>query len=148
MMNKNIEQLSVHKLSIDSIIEYGKEVNLDRHLTHIYDGLKPSYRRVALVSLEADNNKLIKTSKITADTSKYHVHGTDGLRDVAGELVRWKLLDGQGNIGLIKGLDEELKDSAPRYTEVKVSNKLKNLSKDLIPLTPSFINELGNKEVE
>lgn len=144
-MNK-IELLPINKLVMDSTIEYGKEVNLNRHIPHIYDGLKPSYRKVILSGLDLENNKLTKTSKVIADTSKYTTHGTDLLKDVAGVLVRWNIFDGQGIIGLTKALDVEQDDASPRYTEIKVNSNFRQTTKELLPLVSSTINELGNVE--
>lgn len=137
--------LPISELVMNATTEYGKEVNLNRHIPHVLDGLKPSYRKVILSGLDLDS-KLTKTSKVIADTSKYTTHGTDLLKDVAGELVRWGIFEGQGIIGLKKALDVEQGDASPRYTEVKVNDNFRKYTKELLKIAPSTTNELGNLE--
>jgi hypothetical protein len=141
----NIKDKSSDEIIKYSTVEYGRELNLNRHIPFALDGLKPSYRRVILSALEMDNNTLQKTSKLLANTSKFHVHDTDSLKGVASELVNWGVLDGQGNWGM-QGLDIELPCAAARYTEVKLNNSFKEMSKSLMKYVPTFKNELGYDE--
>jgi hypothetical protein len=132
---------------IDSYCEYGKEVNLSRHVPRMEDGLKPVYKRLILASLNQPDKK-VKTSKLLGDTmSLYHPHSTDGCIGSVSELVHAGVFEGKGSFGyksLQKGKDQP--EAAPRYTEVKLSSKLRPILSKLLPYVPTSLNELDNWE--
>ena len=134
---------------IESYCEYGKEVNLSRHVPRLEDGLKPVYKRLILASLRQPD-KRVKTSKLLGDTmSYYHPHSTDGCVGSVSELVHAGVFEGKGSFGyksLQQGKDQP--EAAPRYTEVKLSSKLRPLLSKLIPYVPTVVNELDNEEPE
>src|SRR5215831_14211016 len=125
-----------------SYIDYSMSVIVSRALPDVRDGLKPSQRRflVAMNDLNlAPGRGYRKCAKIAGDTSgNYHPHGEQvvypTLVRLAQEWVmRYPLVDGQGNFGSIDG-DAP---AAMRYTEAR-----------LTPLAVEMLNDLEENTVD
>ena len=129
---------------IDAYAEYGNEVNLQRHIPMLEDGMKPVYRRAFLGALEIASNKKVKTATVAGHTAGYlHTHGTASIEPVIAELVNAGVLIGQGNFGvpsMFRGQD--MPPSASRYTEVMVDPKWRDMVGKLLPYVPKHKNEL------
>src|SRR5919201_1878721 len=95
-----------------SYIDYSMSVIVSRALPDVRDGLKPSQRRILVAMNDlnlAPGRGYRKCAKIAGDTSgNYHPHGEQvvypTLVRLAQEWVmRYPLVDGQGNFGSIDG---------------------------------------------
>src|SRR5258708_40327484 len=95
-----------------SYINYSMSVIVSRALPDIRDGLKPSQRRilVAMNDLNLQPGRgFRKCAKIAGDTSgNYHPHGESVVYPTLVRLaqdwvMRYPLVDGQGNFGSIDG---------------------------------------------
>ncbi len=130
-----------------SYIDYSMSVIVSRALPDVRDGLKPSQRRilVAMNDLNLQPGRgYRKCAKIAGDTSgNYHPHGEQvvypTLVRMAQEWVmRYPLVDGQGNFGSIDG-DAP---AAMRYTEARLTHlaveMLNDLEKDTVDFRPNY----------
>jgi DNA gyrase subunit A len=130
-----------------SYIDYSMSVIVSRALPDVRDGLKPSQRRI-LVAMNDLNltpgRGYRKCAKIAGDTSgNYHPHGEGvvypTLVRMAQEWVmRYPLVDGQGNFGSIDG-DAP---AAMRYTEARLTplavEMLADLERNTVDLRPNY----------
>ncbi len=136
-----------------SYLDYSMSVITQRALPDVYDGLKPSNRRILVAMNDlnlAPGRPHRKCAKIAGDTSgNYHPHGEQvvypTLVRMAQEFnMRYPLVDGQGNFGSIDG-DAA---AAMRYTEARLTplamEMLADMEKDTVEFVPNYdgtINE-------
>src|SRR5262245_13808418 len=126
-----------------SYIDYSMSVIVSRALPDVRDGLKPSQRRILVAMNDlnlAPGRPYRKCAKIAGDTSgNYHPHGEQvvypTLVRLAQEWVmRYPLVDGQGNFGSIDG-DAP---AAMRYTEARLTALAVEMLNDLEKNTVDF----------
>jgi DNA gyrase subunit A len=119
-----------------SYLEYSMSVIVARALPDSRDGLKPSQRRILYAMHElnlAPGSHFRKCAKIAGDTSgNYHPHGEQVVyptlvRLAQPWLMRYQLIDGQGNFGSIDGDPP----AAMRYTEARLHKAAVDLLDDL-----------------
>jgi len=139
-----------------SYIDYSMSVIVSRALPDVRDGLKPSQRRI-LVAMNDLNltpgRGYRKCAKIAGDTSgNYHPHGEGVVyptlvRLAQGWVMRYPLVDGQGNFGSIDG-DAP---AAMRYTEARLTHlaveMLADLEKNTVNLRPNYDETLEEPTV-
>lgn len=131
----------------DSYMRYSMSVIISRALPDVRDGLKPSQRRILFAMRQLNlgpNGKHRKCAKISGDTSgDYHPHGEMVIyptlvRMAQGWVMRYNLVDGQGNFGSIDGDDA----AAMRYTEARLtsasSELMEDLDKDTVEMVPNY----------
>jgi DNA gyrase subunit A len=130
-----------------SYIDYSMSVIVSRALPDVRDGLKPSQRRI-LVAMNDLNlvpgRPFRKCAKIAGDTSgNYHPHGEQVVyptlvRMAQPWVMRYPLVDGQGNFGSIDG-DAP---AAMRYTEARLTpmavEMLTDLEKNTVDFRPNY----------
>jgi DNA gyrase subunit A len=130
-----------------SYIDYSMSVIVSRALPDVRDGLKPSQRRI-LVAMNDLNlmpgRGYRKCAKIAGDTSgNYHPHGEQVVyptlvRLAQNWVMRYPLVDGQGNFGSIDG-DAP---AAMRYTEARLTalaaELLADLEKNTVDFRPNY----------
>jgi DNA gyrase subunit A len=130
-----------------SYIDYSMSVIVSRALPDVRDGLKPSQRRI-LVAMNDLNlqpgRPFRKCAKIAGDTSgNYHPHGEQVVYPTLVRLaqdwvMRYPLVDGQGNFGSIDG-DAP---AAMRYTEARLTalavEMLNDLEKNTVDFRPNY----------
>src|SRR5437870_4258953 len=130
-----------------SYTDYSMSVIVSRALPDVRDGLKPSQRRILVAMNDlnlAPGRPYRKCAKIAGDTSgNYHPHGEQvvypTLVRMAQEWVmRYPLVDGQGNFGSIDG-DAP---AAMRYTEARLTplavEMLNDLEKNTVDFRPNY----------
>ena len=107
-------------------LAYALSTIMSRALPDVRDGLKPVHRRIlyAMQRLRLDPTaKTIKCAKIVGDTmGDFHPHGNLAIYDALARLaqdfmVRYPLIEGQGNFGNIDGDGP----AADRYTEARLT---------------------------
>lgn len=131
----------------DSYMRYSMSVIISRALPDVRDGLKPSQRRILYAMRQLNlgpSGKHRKCAKISGDTSgDYHPHGEMVIyptlvRMAQKWLMRYNLVDGQGNFGSIDGDDA----AAMRYTEARLttasSELMEDLDKDTVEMVPNY----------
>lgn len=127
----------------DVITVFGKDVNSNRSLLALRDGLKPSYRRTIVTAMK-NGSKLMKTASISGTCiASLHPHGDGSINSVVSALCRYGIFDGVGNHGAkfirtTQGVDP----AAPRYTEARVSEKWRDLISPLLKYVPQIEAEM------
>lgn len=120
----------------ESYLRYSMSVIISRALPDVRDGLKPSQRRILYAMKQLNltpGAKHRKCAKISGDTSgDYHPHGETVIyptlvRMAQDWIMRYKLVDGQGNFGSVDGDPP----AAMRYTEARLTHSAMALMEDL-----------------
>lgn len=130
-----------------SYLDYAISVIMGRALPDVRDGLKPVQRRILYVMNEmglSPEKPYRKSARIVGDVlGKYHPHGDANVykalvRMAQPFVMRYPLIDGQGNFGSIDG-DEP---AAMRYTEARLTplamEMLKDIEYDTVDFTSNF----------
>ncbi len=128
-------------------LAYALSTIMSRALPDVRDGLKPVHRRIlyAMQQLRLDpEGKTIKCAKIVGDTmGDFHPHGNLAIYDALARLaqdfmVRYPLIDGQGNFGNIDGDGP----AADRYTEARLTEVaaaiLEGIDEDTVNFKPNY----------
>jgi DNA gyrase subunit A len=148
-----VENRTVEDVMEDSFLRYSMSVIIDRALPDVRDGLKPVHRRI-LYSMGEQNlrpgSKFSKSARIVGDVmGKYHPHGDSAIYDSMVRLaqdwiMRYKLVDGQGNFGSMDGDPA----AASRYTEARLGRAGNELLTDLDKDTVDFRDNYDGSEQE
>jgi DNA gyrase subunit A len=126
-----------------SYIDYSMSVIVSRALPDVRDGLKPSQRRIMVAMNDLNlmpGRGYRKCAKIAGDTSgNYHPHGEQVVYPTLVRLaqpwvMRYPMVDGQGNFGSIDG-DAP---AAMRYTEARLTHLAAEMLADLEKNTVNF----------
>ncbi len=144
------EPLLIEKEMKDSYLSYAMSVIVSRALPDVRDGLKPSQRRVLVAMHDlglGPRSNYRKCAKIAGDTSgNYHPHGEAVVyptlvRMAQPFVMRYPLVDGQGNFGSVDGDPP----AAMRYTEARMSaaaaEMMSDLDRETVDRIPSYDNE-------
>ena len=142
-----IVQRSVEDELKESYLRYSMSVIISRALPDIRDGLKPSQRRLLYAMKQLSlgpQSKHRKCAKICGDTSgDYHPHGESVVYPTLVRLaqdwvMRYSLVNGQGNFGSIDGDPP----AAMRYTEARLTyasvSLMEDLDKDTVEFVPNY----------
>ncbi|HTO91738.1 MAG TPA: DNA gyrase subunit A [Candidatus Sulfotelmatobacter sp.] len=142
-----IVDTSIEQEMKSSYIDYSMSVIVSRALPDVRDGLKPSQRRILVAMNDlnlAPGRPYRKCAKIAGDTSgNYHPHGEQVVyptlvRLAQNWVMRYPLVDGQGNFGSIDG-DAP---AAMRYTEARLTplavEMLADLEKNTVDFRPNY----------
>ena len=139
-----IVQRSVEDELKESYLRYSMSVIISRALPDIRDGLKPSQRRLLFAMKQLNlgpQSKHRKCAKICGDTSgDYHPHGEAVIyptlvRLAQNWVMRYSLVNGQGNFGSIDGDPP----AQMRYTEARLTYASVSLMEDLDKETVEFV---------
>ena len=93
----------------DNIELYAHEVNEDRAIPSIYDGLKPVQRRILYWLNKNKGTNFLGSAEIVGGVlGAFHPHGDSSVYDAMVRLaqnfsMRYPLVDGQGNFGTVDG---------------------------------------------
>ncbi len=131
----------------ESYLRYSMSVIISRALPDVRDGLKPSQRRILFAMRQLNltpGAKHRKCAKISGDTSgDYHPHGETVIyptlvRMAQDWVMRYTLINGQGNFGSIDGDPP----AAMRYTEARLTHAaialMEDLDKETVDLIPNY----------
>lgn len=142
-----IVQRSVEDELKESYLRYSMSVIISRALPDIRDGLKPSQRRLLYAMKQLSlgpQSKHRKCAKICGDTSgDYHPHGEAVIYPTLVRLaqdwvMRYSLVNGQGNFGSIDGDPP----AQMRYTEARLTYAsvylMDDLEKDTVEFVPNY----------
>ncbi|OGH56573.1 MAG: DNA gyrase subunit A [Candidatus Lindowbacteria bacterium RIFCSPLOWO2_12_FULL_62_27] len=135
-----------------SYINYAMSVIVGRALPDVRDGFKPVHRRI-LYAMYHDlslhhNKRYSKCAGVVGEVLKrYHPHGDSAVYDTLVRLaqewvMRYPLVDGQGNFGSIDGDPP----AAYRYTECRLEQiadyYLNDIDKETVNFGPNFDDTL------
>ena len=131
----------------DRYLTYALSTIMHRALPDARDGLKPVHRRILHAMRElklSSTGAFRKSAKIAGDVmGNYHPHGDSAIYDAMVRMaqdfmLRYPLVDGQGNFGNIDG-DAA---AASRYTEARLSPfseiMLKGMDEDAVSFRPNY----------
>jgi DNA gyrase subunit A len=126
-----------------SYMDYAMSVIIGRALPDARDGLKPVHRRILYAMYDEGllhNHRYSKCAGVVGEVLKrYHPHGDSAVYDALVRLaqewvVRYPLIDGQGNFGSIDGDPP----AAYRYTECRLTELAEELLADIERETVEF----------
>ncbi|HVA20475.1 MAG TPA: DNA gyrase subunit A [Candidatus Micrarchaeia archaeon] len=130
-----------------SYLDYAMSVIVARALPDVRDGLKPVQRRILYAMLEQGmtaGSSHKKCAAIVGEVLKnYHPHGDLSVYDTLvrmaqGWVLRYPLIDGQGNFGSQEGDPP----AAYRYTEARMApiaaELLADIEKDTVDFEPNY----------
>lgn len=157
MDDKNrIINIQIEEQLKQAYLDYSMSVIVSRALPDIRDGLKPSQRRIIYAMHELNlspGGNFRKCAKIAGDTSgNYHPHGEQVVyptlvRMAQPWIMRYPLVDGQGNFGSIDGDPP----AAMRYTEARLqrfaTEMLGELDKDTVDFNSNYDETRKEPEV-
>lgn len=138
-----IIQVDIEEQMKTAYIDYSMSVIVSRALPDVRDGLKPVHRRILFGMNELGNHSdqpYKKSARTVGDVlGKYHPHGDSSVyfalvRMAQNWLLRYPLVDGQGNFGSIDG-DAP---AAMRYTEARLGNLAEEMLRDIDKNTVDF----------
>lgn len=151
--NDRIIKVNVEEEMSSAYINYSMSVIVQRALPDVRDGLKPVQRRI-LYGMRELGNTSDKPHKKSARTvgdvlGKYHPHGDSSVygaltRMAQDWIMRYPLIDGQGNFGSIDGDSP----AAMRYTEARLKKIGEEMAEDLEKETVDFIPNYNDEFVE
>lgn len=144
----NFRALEVYEVLINNAMPFSKYAIQSRALPDYRDGLKPSQRRV-MVTLEESgirhDKPRIKSLNAEGRMMALHPHGAGYptmARMARHDTLNIPLLDAKGTMGYHNSRD--LNESAPRYTEVRLSSitqeYFKNIKKGIVPFKENYDN--------
>lgn len=141
-----IDELSAEKFISSAYLEFGREVNLQRQIPHVMDGLKPSYRKI-LYTMYGFPDKLAKLVSIAGHTlSEYHGHGEKSLYPVLTQLEHKKIIDGdEGNYGYKPIYGFGCNAAAPRYIKAKLMPGYRALFSEVMDYVPTEVTDVGGR---
>ena len=139
----------VNRVSLTSEVEqsymgYAMSVIIGRALPDVRDGLKPVHRRCLFAMSEMGiryNRPTIKSARVQGEVhGKYHPHSDQSIYETIARmaqefLMRYPLVDGQGNFGSVDGDPP----AASRYTEMRMTRLAEMLLADLDKETVDFV---------
>lgn len=122
-MSDKIEERELYEIARKNQCLYGINVNLQRSIPMVSDGLKPVFRRILYAVYKNYRGGKVTVASAIGDTLKFHPHGDLGLRDVIAGLAQpfsnnIPLLDAIGNCGTPTAGDDA---AASRYWSIKIS---------------------------
>ncbi|MDX1960175.1 MAG: DNA gyrase subunit A [Leptospiraceae bacterium] len=112
--------------------KYSRYVCDSRAIPHEIDGLKPVQRRILWAMWNSDSrNRYTKTVKVAGLAMGFHPHGDKSIQDALSAMAQdftfannIPLVSGEGTFGDVLAPDAI---ASPRYTEVKLSDFVKDL---------------------
>lgn len=122
--DKNIPDVDIGPLAKQYMCLYGVNVNLQRAIPQIQDGLKPVQRRMLYQLYTIYGKKHVRISVLMGDLLKLHPHGDQGLGDTIARLCQTfsnniPLIETEGNAGTLAGGDDA---AAARYLDITLSD--------------------------
>jgi DNA gyrase subunit A len=145
--DESIVPRNVEEEMKESYLRYSMSVIISRALPDVRDGLKPSQRRILYAMRQLNltpGAKHRKCAKISGDTSgDYHPHGETVIYPTLVRLaqdwvMRYTLINGQGNFGSIDGDPP----AAMRYTEARLTAAamalMEDLDKETVDMVPNY----------
>lgn len=141
---QNIIDREISEVLDEKEMEFSAYSILHRAMPNIYDGLKPSYRRILYTM--RDKTSLTKSANVSGDVMKIHPHGDcypTIVNMVQKDTNLIPLIDGKGSFA--QHTSRDLQPASSRYSEVKISeyalDMMKSLNKNIVDMIPTFDGE-------
>lgn len=147
-MSKNIQSKSIGEIVTENYFSYGKHVNTSRSIPYELDGLKPVYRRI-IYTLYKMKDDYHKTISAIGEILKLHPHGDRSLKQPIAMLCHYGYCETKSNQGSLSLYGTNVITAGdPRYTNVKLSSKLRNMLKYTISDVNMIDSDTGYQEPE
>ena len=150
-----VQPIDLEQEMRQSYMDYAMSVIISRALPDVRDGLKPAQRRILWAMFDTGmtaGSRYQKCATVVGEVlGKYHPHGDAAVYDTLVRLaqpwvMRYPLVDGQGNFGSIDGDPA----AAYRYTEARMTQiamqLVEDIDKNTIDFGPNFANVEGVRE--
>lgn len=116
----NIPDVDLGPLAERYMCLFGVNINLQRAIPMVQDGLKPVQRRFLYQMYRFYRNSKVRVSVIMGDLMKLHPHGDQGVGDTIARMCQTfanniPLVEAQGNAGNVTSGDDA---AAPRYLDI------------------------------
>ena len=116
----NIPDIELGPLAERYMCLYGININLQRAIPQVQDGLKPVQRRFLYQMYRYYRNSKVRVNVIMGDLMKLHPHGDQGLGDTIARMCQTftnnvPLVEAMGNAGNVTSGDDA---AAPRYLDI------------------------------
>lgn len=135
----------------DSFLRYSMAVITDRAIPDVRDGLKTVHRRYLWTMIDqmklGSDKPYKKSATVVGQVLNVHPHGDTAVYEAAARIslnhiMRYPLIDGQGNFGTICGDGA----SAYRYTEMRpavfAEMSVNGVNKNAVDMKPNFSEEV------
>ena len=140
----NIVEREISKVLDEKEMEFSAYVVLHRAIPNLYDGFKPSYRRILYTM--RNMTKLTKSANVEGEVMRIHPHAScypTIVNMVQKDTNLIPLIDGKGSFA--QHTSRDLQPASSRYSEVKISeyalDMMKSLNKNIVDMIPTFDGE-------
>lgn len=141
---KNIIDREISEVLNEKEMEFSAYAILHRAIPNVYDGFKPSYRRILYTM--RDMTKLTKSANVSGEVMKIHPH-SDCYPTIVNMVQKdtnlIPLIDGKGSFA--QHTSRDLQPASSRYSEIKISeyalDMMKSLNKNIVDIIPTFDGE-------
>ena len=149
----NVQSINIEEEMRRSYLDYSMSVIIGRALPDVRDGLKPVHRRILYAMHDMGllhNRKHMKCAGVVGEClKKYHPHGDSAVYDALVRLaqdflLRYPLVDGQGNFGSVDGDPP----AAYRYTEARMTALAEEMLADIDKETVDWSANFDDTTVE
>ncbi len=154
--SEKLSSANITDIMQTAYIDYSMSVIISRALPDARDGLKPVQRRILYAMLREGllhNRAFDKCAGVVGEVLKnYHPHGDSSVYDTLVRLaqpwvMRYPLIDGQGNFGNIDGDSP----AAMRYTECRLTplamEMMEDLDRETIEWAPNYSQKTNEPTV-
>ena len=138
---QNIIDREISEVLDEKQMEFSAYSILHRAIPNVFDGFKPSYRRILYTM--RDTTKLTKSANVEGDVMRIHPHGScypTIVNMVQKDTNLNPLIDGKGSFA--QHTSRDLQPASSRYSEIKISqyalDMMKGLSKNIVDMIPTF----------
>ena len=125
----HIQNVEMAPLAEEYMCKYGVNVNLQRAIPQIADGIKPIQRRVLYAIWKQYKQGTVKVASAIGDVMHYSPHGDQGLGDTIARMCQpftnnIPIMKAEGNAGNVTSSEDA---AAPRYLDVSISDFAKDV---------------------
>lgn len=127
--DNNIPDIEIAPLSKEYMCLYGVNINLQRAIPLVQDGLKPVQKRLLYQLYTIYGDKKIRVNSVMGDLMKLHPHGDQGTDDTIARMCQSftnniPLIEAEGNSGNATSGNDA---AAARYLEIHISEFAKDI---------------------
>lgn len=144
---RQIEVLPISQATEEAIINAASYIDNHRVLASVYDGCKPSYRRLIWSALQFPKGQLQPSVQLVSKVSCYHPHSTDSMKFLLGSMVRTGIFTGVGAFGMTSIQGEVREPGALRYTKSCLSDLYYDALMPLLQCIPRVESPVGPEEI-
>lgn len=144
---REVEILPIGKAVEDAIIDAAGYIDNQRALASVYDGCKPSYRRLIWSGLQFPKGQMQPSVQVVNKMASYHPHSIDSMRYLLGSMVRSGIFSGKGAFGMTSIMGDIKEPGALRYTKSCLSDLYYEIITPLLQCIPRVESPVGPEEI-